>query len=133
MARVYADGSGNILQVLQTWQKEQAQDLGLPTTPAKPAGVIYTLQLDETTNAGLVATLLAPPSGTAFSMPGGTLTQTTAGVSGAAIIAPDAGNYYVYRNGVALEQSLAGGVPLTPEQEGLLLQAFRQLAGMLPV
>jgi hypothetical protein len=131
--RIYADGSGNIVQTLPTWQKEQAQDLGLPTAPTKPANVIYTLQLDETTNVGLAATVIAPPSGTTFSMPGGTLTQTAGGVSGAAVIAPDAGNYYMFRNGQALEQSLAGGVPLTPEQEGLLLQAFRQLAGMLPV
>lgn len=139
MARIYADSSGNILQILPTWEVEQAQDTGIapPAFPAKPANPAptYTLQFDEATNASLLAALQASATANTFSMPGGTLTQkiTSGGTttSGQAVINPPSGLYSLYLIANPLVAQLEGGVGMTPAQQAMLTTAFLKIAGVV--
>ena len=120
MARFDGDANGTILKVVPNYGNELH-----PTLGSVPEGRVYVLQLDEVTNAGILAAYTANPS--QFAMPGGTLTQTVGGVSQAATINPPTPFYAAFQNSAAIMARLNGGqyAPTQEELSQIAAAAFR--------
>lgn len=118
MATVYAATNGDILR----WLSTREEELALPDPPNNTA---YTLRFDEETNPGVIAAF--NQNSNAFSMVGGTLTQ-----SGTPVTINDPGAVY---NAFALLPSviakLGNGDPLTTTEQKAVLRVLLRGQGLV--
>lgn len=118
MALFRANAAGDILQFLSTYLQEKQF-----ATP--PAGTAYSLQFDETTNAGLIAAYNA--NSAQFRMDGGTLTQNDV----AATINPPALFYAAFQDRAAmLAKANETNDPFTREEVARILAVAFRIAGL---
>ena len=121
MAKIYADTDGVIIRFLATLAQEHQY-------PDPPAGTVWTLAFDENTNQGIVTAY--GTNSNQFTMPGGTLTQTVAGVPAVVAINPP-GLAYLDRDAIATGLAKLFAVPkgdslTTAEMDALFRDHLRR-------